>query len=276
VSIVGGLSAVLIGWALLNGLMLLAQPSMIFYPYADNEATPKDWDLTYQDVIFQTQDQVTLHGWFVEQDGGAQRVLLFFHGNAGNMSQRGDSVAIFHRLGLQVFIIDYRGYGRSEGSPSENGLNRDARAAWRYLTQTRGIPGRNIIIFGRSLGGAVAAHLAAEVQPAGLILESSFSSAKDAAHAIFPLLSRLVMVRYRFDAASALRSVRCPVLVLHSPQDEVIPFALGRKLYESARQPKHFAELRGGHNEGFLLSQPKYNRDLQDFLTTLPASAGQG
>jgi fermentation-respiration switch protein FrsA (DUF1100 family) len=269
----GALGAVVIGWGLLNGLMFLAQPGIIFHPYPQLDATPKDWGLDYTDVSLQAEDGVRLHGWFVPR-AGARRVLLFFHGNAGNISHRGESIAIFHRLGLAVFIIDYRGFGHSEGSPSENGLYRDARAAWRHLTEVRGIAPEDIVIFGRSLGGVVAAHLASEVHPAGLIVESSFSSATDASHAIFPLLSRLVILRYRFDAAKAMWGVRCPVLVLHSPEDDVIPYALGRKLYDSALSPKRFVELRGGHNGGFLLSQPDYEQALQDFVAALPGRAG--
>jgi len=272
VHIANSLGAVLIAWALLNGVVFLAQPGMVFHPYRAIEATPRDWGLDYQDVTLQAEDGVTISGWFLPGRSGAP-VLLFLHGNAGNISHRGESVAIFHRLGLQVFIIDYRGYGRSEGSPSEEGLYRDARAAWRYLTEGRGLAPKDIIVFGRSLGGIVAAHLAAEAQPAGAILESSFSSAKDAARAAFPLLSRVAMVRYRFDAESAVRRLRCPVLVLHSPHDNVIPYALGRKLYEAAPNPKRFGELRGGHSDGFLLSQPEYERMLAEFLAGLPHRA---
>ena len=266
-SIMGTLTSVLVALALLNGFMYLAQPGMIFFPYAALEATPTDWGLDYEDVRFRTTDGLDLHGWFVPH-AGSRRVLLFFHGNAGNISHRGESVAVFHRLGLNVFIVDYRGYGASEGKPSESGLYRDARAAWRHLTEARGFAPSDIVIFGRSLGGTVAARLASEERPGALVLESSFSSAKDAAHEIFPLLSRLVVLRFELDAARYVRRAQCPVLVLHSPDDEIIPYRLGRKLFEAAPTPKHFVDLRGGHNEGFLLSQPGYERTLGEFLGT--------
>jgi len=268
-NLASGLGSLLLGWALLNGLMYLLQPGMVFYPLAGLDATPKDWGLDYQDVKIATEDGVDLHGWFIPRPG-ARRVLLFFHGNAGNISHRGDSILIFNGLGLDVFIIDYRGYGRSRGSPSEQGLYRDARAAWRWLTGERGYAPSDVVIFGRSLGAAVAAHLAAETDPGGLVLESGFSSARDAGRAILPLLSRLVIGRYDFDAARALQEVRCPVLVMHSPEDEIIPYRLGRRLYEAAREPKRFVDLRGGHNDGFLVSQPQYERVLDEFLGTLP------
>lgn len=268
-SLTSSLGSLLVGWALLNGVMFLLQPGMVFYPLGGIDATPRDWGLDYEDVAIRTGDGVDLHGWFVPRPG-ARRVLLFFHGNAGNISHRGDSIRIFHRLGLDIFIVDYRGYGRSEGSPSEQGLYRDARAAWRWLTEERGYAPASVVVFGRSLGAVVAARLASETQPGGLILESGFSSARDASRAIFPLLSWLVIGRYEFDAAGALKDVRCPVLVLHSPEDEIIPYRLGRKLYEAANEPKGFVELRGGHNDGFLVSQPQYERALDEFLATLP------
>lgn len=254
---------------LFNGLVYLAQPGMVFFPYAALDVTPKDWGLDYDDVRFRTEDDVTLHGWLIPH-GNSGRVLLFFHGNAGNISHRGESVAIFHRLRLNVFILDYRGYGASNGKPSETGLYRDARAAWRYLTDERGFAPSDIVIFGRSLGGVVAAKLAAEKRPGALILESSLSSAKDAAREIFPLLSRLVVLRFELDAAQYVRSAQSPVLVLHSPDDETVPYHLGRKLFAAAPAPKCFVELRGGHNEGFMLSQPGYERALSAFIRTIP------
>lgn len=271
-SSIGTLITFLVGLILLNGFMYLSQPGMIFYPYEVLEATPRDWGLVYDDVRVRTADGVELHGWFIPHPGSRQ-VLLFFHGNAGNISHRRESIAVFHGLGLNVLIIDYRGYGQSKGKPSETGLYLDARAAWRYLTENRGYEPSDIIIFGRSLGGVVAAKLASEVESGGLILESSFSSAKDAAREIFPLLSRIVVLRFELDAAAYVRKTRCPVLVLHSPDDDIIPYRLGRKLFEAAPEPKRFVELTGGHNEGFLLSRPGYEQALAEFLETLPGNA---
>jgi len=262
---ISSLVAVLVALGLLNGWMFLQQPGMIFFPYRDLDAAPSDWGYAYEDVFITTADDVRLHGWYIPHPE-ARRVLLFFHGNAGNISHRGDSIAIFHRLGLNVFIIDYRGYGRSQGSPSEQGLYRDAAASWRYLTETRGFDPGEVVLFGRSLGGAVAAQLASTVQPGGLILESTLSSARDFARSVFPLLSRLVVVRYGFDTVRSVVLVHCPVLVLHSPDDEIMPFALGEKVYAAAGQPKRLVKLHGDHNGGFLLSQPGYQRELGAFI----------
>lgn len=265
----------------ITGLLLAwawwLQPRLLFMPTRQLAATPADWGMAYQEVTLHSADGVALNGWYLPSPG-ARRVLLVFHGNAGNISHRGATLAIFRRLGLNVLIFDYRGYGRSNGWPDESGLYRDATAAWRYVTEQRGFAPGQVLLFGRSLGGAVASWLAAQqsaagTPPGGLILESTFSSLPDMARHAFPLLSRLVPLRYRFDSAARLAAVRCPVLVLHSPDDDIIPYALGRRLYAAAPAPKAFRPLRGGHNDGFLRSQPGYQQVLAAFLAgRLPAA----
>lgn len=257
-----------VGILLLNVYMYIQQPLMIFYPMSALAQTPDNWGLEYEDVRLATDDGIQLHGWFIPRRD-ADHVVLFFHGNAGNISHRRDSIEIFHRLGLNVFIFDYRGYGQSEGRPGEQGLYRDAAAAWRFLTEEKQFAPENIIIFGRSLGGAVAAKLAADVDARGLILESTLSSAKEFARAVFKVLSRLVVIRYDFNAATYIRNVHYPVLVLHSPDDEIMPYHLGKKVYDSANQPKRFVAMRGDHNSGFYLSQPEYEQALAQWLATL-------
>jgi len=252
----------------LNALMWMQQPSMIFYPFRPLDATPADWGLDYEDVALATSDGLLINGWYIPAPGSKQ-VLLFFHGNAGNISHRGESVAIFHRLGLDVFIIDYRGYGASQGKPTEAGLYLDAQAAWDYLKKTRAYRDEDIIVFGRSLGASVAAQLAAQVHPRALIVESAMSSARDFANEVFPLLSRLVLLRYRFDTVASVRHTIVPVLVLHSRADEIMSYSLGEKVFREANEPKSFFELKGGHNSGFLLSQPAYGQALEEFLAGL-------
>lgn len=252
--------------ALVAGGLYVMQPAMVFLPSRELAATPADWGLEYEDVWLQADDGVRLHGWYLPYPG-ARRVLLFFHGNAGNISHRQDSLEIFHRLGLNVLILDYRGYGRSEGRPSEAGLYRDARAAWDHLVEVRGVAPSDIVLFGRSLGGAVAAQLASQAQPGALILESTFSSARDMAREIYPILSWLIVRRFDLNTVERLGAVSCPVLVLHSRDDEIIPFELGRRVFEAAPEPKAFQALRGDHNGGFLLSQPGYERALAGFLS---------
>lgn len=250
---------------MVNLLMFFQQPAMVFYPYKALAATPADWQLDYDQVRLMTEDGISLHGWYLPQPG-SQRALLFLHGNGGNISHRGDSLKIFHRLGFNVFIFDYRGYGQSSGSPSEAGLYKDATAAWQYLSKQRGFASKDIVVFGRSLGGSVASRLAVEVEPAALILESTFSSARDMAQELFPLLSPMLIMRYDFNTAATIKQVHCPVLVMHSPDDEIIPFSLGQKVYEAANQPKSFIRLRGDHNSGFINSQPAYEQGLAEFI----------
>jgi len=253
------------GWGLLNLLFYVQQPAMVFMPLAGGGATPADLGLEYEPVALTAADGVELHGWFVPRQGAGQ-VVLFLHGNAGNISHRVASISLLHDLGVNVFIFDYRGYGHSRGAPTEQGLYLDAEAAWRHLRDARGFRDDEIIIFGRSLGGAVAVHLASRVEPGGLILESTFSSARDMARRVFPLLSRLVLLRYDFDSAARIAAVRAPLLVMHSPQDEIIPYDLGRRLYDAANEPKAFVNLNGDHNRGHIASRPYYDQVLAQYL----------
>lgn len=255
---------------LLNGWLYLQQPKMTFYPSAELMVTPAQWGVPYEEVQLLTEDNYRLHGWYIPHPA-ATRTLLFFHGNAGNLSHRGESLAVFYRLGLNVLIIDYRGYGRSEGKPDEPGLYLDAAAAWRYLIEKRGLSAKQIIIFGRSLGGAVATQLALKVEPGALILESTFSSARAMAGQLFPLLTHVLLLRYSFDSEEKIRQLKSPLYIAHSPDDEIIPYRQGRKLYAAASSSKRFFEMRGGHNDGFLQSQPGYELSLRRFISELDA-----
>lgn len=259
---------VTIAYVALTVVVFLRQPSLIYYPNMPSRevtGTPDQVGLTYEPVEFTTDDGVRLDGWFLpaKQQRG---VLLFFHGNAGNISHRLDSLRIFHDLGLSTFIFDYRGYGRSEGKTSEEGTYRDAEAAWRYLTVERGIPAQSIVYFGRSLGASVAAHLAMKNTPNALILESAFTSAPDMGARAYPFLPVRWLVRFQYNTREYLKSVTVPVLIVHSPQDEIIPFENGRELFASANEPKRFLEIRGGHNEGFQLSGKNYVNAIDSFL----------
>lgn len=248
-----------------NIFIFLQQPGMVYYPTRQLDSTPDHWGLDYEDVVLKTEDGLDLHAWFIPNPS-ARKVLLFFHGNAGNMSHRRESVEIFNRLKLNVFIIDYRGYGKSQGRPGEQGTYRDARAAWDYLVKVRNINPEDIILFGRSLGGSVATKLAMEKTPAGLIVESTFSSARDMADVVMPLLSHVVVLRFNYDTESSIRKVTCPVLVVHSKEDEIIPYRLGYKVYDAANQPKSHLVLRGGHNDGFYVSGKDYTEGLKRYL----------
>ena len=258
------------GIYLILGLLLFVfQSSLIYFPNTPSReifATPKSIGLGYETVTIETDDGISLDGWFIPAKD-ARGVLLFFHGNAGNMSHRLESLKIFNSLRLSTLIFDYRGYGRSGGKPSEQGTYRDAVAAWRYLTERRQIAKESIVFFGRSLGGAVAAHLAGRYCPGALILESVFTSVPDLASQLYPIFPVQWLSRFHYETKSALKSVSCPVLVIHSRHDEIIPFRHGRALFDAANAPKQFLELRGGHNDGFLVSGQKYLNGIEGFLT---------
>jgi fermentation-respiration switch protein FrsA (DUF1100 family) len=261
-------SVLFIAVAAYLGLALLLytlQERFVFLPTRDMGETPEVLGLAYQDVRFPASDGIVLDAWFVPGNASAPTVL-FFHGNAGNISHRLDSLAVFHRLGLNTLIVDYRGYGRSQGRPSEAGTYRDAEAAWRYLRTARGLVPRDIVLFGRSLGAAVATRLATEVHPAALIIESTFTSVPDLAAKLYPFLPGRLLARIRYDTKARIAHVDCPVLIVHSRDDEMIPFEQAERLYAAAREPKRLLALHGRHNDAFLTSAAEYRRGLTAFL----------
>jgi fermentation-respiration switch protein FrsA (DUF1100 family) len=261
-------------YVLLGLLLYLLQGSMVFQakvPGRALDATPADIGLDYEDVGIDTADGERLHGWYVPAPAGhARGVLLFFHGNAGNISHRLESIGIFNRLGLDVLIIDYRGYGLSTGKPTEAGTYLDAQAAWNYLRQARGVAAGRIVVFGRSLGGAVGAWLASQLPadetPAAVIIESGFSSGADMARRLYPVFPARLLTRLQYPVVDYAERLRSPLLVVHSRDDEIIPYAMGRAIFEAAPQPKSFLELRGDHNAGFWISREGYTAGLEAFL----------
>lgn len=257
-------------YLLLVAFVYLTQASMLYLPHIPGrelDATPDAIGLAYEDVGLEASDGVNVHGWFVP--GESPRTLLYFHGNAGNISHRLYSIREFHDLGLSVFIIDYRGYGQSGGKPTEKGLYRDGEAAWRYLTDDRGIAPDNIIVFGRSLGGSVASWIAAREQPAALIVESSFTSVPDIGQDAYPWLPVRWLTRFKHSTRDEVAKATCPVLVVHSRDDEIIPFHHGEAIYGAANEPKQFLEIRGGHNDGHEVSATVYSEGIRNFLASL-------
>jgi hypothetical protein len=256
------------GYVALVLILFFFQSHLLYLPNVPSRAvvvTPDDAGLAYESVTITTEDSVTLDGWFLPVSQ-ARGLLLFFHGNAGNISHRLDSLKIFNELGLATLIFDYRGYGRSGGEPSEEGTYRDAEAAWRFVTEERNIPPREVVLFGRSLGAAVAAHLATRHTPGALIIESAFTSVPDLAADLYPFLPARWLVRFRYSTQTDLGSVVCPLLIVHSRDDEIIPFAHGQRLFAVANEPKQLLELLGGHNDGFLVSRQAYMDGLRTFL----------
>ena len=239
---------------------------VLYHPSREIRGTPADLGLIYEWVALETGDGERLSAWWVPA-ASPRGVLLFCHGNAGNISDRLDSIRIFNRLGLSLFIFDYRGYGRSSGHPSEQGTYRDAEAAWNYLTRVRQKDPQEIVVFGRSLGGSIAAWVSQVHKPQVLILESSFSSLREAARDRLPGIFVKLLVPDQYRTLQYLTMVHCPVLVLHSREDEIISFRHGEALYAAANEPKGLVEIHGSHNQGFLKSQPLYEAALDSFLS---------
>ena len=251
-------------------MLYLLQNRLVFLPHMPGrelDATPAAAGLDYEDATIDTADGERLHGWYVPAQG-ARGTVLFFHGNAGNISHRLESLQIFNRLGLSVLIVDYRGYGRSSGTPGEEGTYRDAEAAWKYLVSTRGIPPGRIVIFGRSLGGAVGAWLASrpDVRPAGVVIESCFSSGLDMGRRLYPVLPVRLITRIGYPVTDYVQAIDAPLMVVHSRDDEIIPFDMGRAIFDAAREPKTFLEIGGDHNAGFWISRERYVPTLDTFL----------
>lgn len=242
-------------YAFAGGYLWLKQDSMVYLPPRQLGFSPADLGLEYETAWLPTQDGLRIYGWYVP--GPAEKpmpddvgtVLLYFHGNAENVSNLGYSLARWNAVGFETLVIDYRGYGESEGQPSEEGTYLDALAAWEYLMQ-RGVPAERIVVWGRSLGGAVASWLASRHTPAALVLESAFTSVPDLAAEIYPWLPVRLLSRYRYDSIDRLPQVSCPVLIAHSPDDEIIPFQHAEELFAAANEPKRIFELQGGHNDG--------------------------
>ncbi|UCC81290.1 MAG: alpha/beta hydrolase [Candidatus Zixiibacteriota bacterium] len=252
-------------YLLLLLFMFIFQSRLVYFPRQEIEMTPEIAGFNYEDIYFRAEDGVELHGWFIPS-GSSRGVILFCHGNAGNISHRLETIKIFNELNLSVFIFDYRGYGKSAGKPSENGTYLDVDAAWIYLSSSRKIDPHRIIAFGRSLGGAVAANLASERPLGGIIVESSFTSVKDLGSEIYPFLPVRLLSRFDYGTLEKIKKVPCPKLIIHSRNDEMISFRHGERIYEAASEPKEFLEISGTHNEGFLISLDRYKSGIDSFL----------
>jgi Hydrolases of the alpha/beta superfamily len=254
-------------------------PSLVFHPTKEIVATPSDIGLEYEEVRLQTPDGETITGWHIPaapkvSEPGQEVTMLFFHGNAGNISHRMESIAFFHTLGLSVFIIDYRGFGESSGKPSVRGTIQDARTAWQWLTEQKRVPASSIILFGRSLGGGVAAALAAEVTPKAFILESTFTSLHDMGKEMFRWAPGIVFID-EYATVNNIKNLQIPLLVVHSPEDEVVLFRMGREIFDSYNGPKTFLQIRGSHNGGWISDLAVYEKGIRDFMEKMQFRLGQ-
>ncbi len=254
---------------LVFGLVLFAlllhwrEPSMIYYPSREMAASPDQAGLKFEDVWLTTSDGVRIHGWYLPSTATNASAILFLHGNAGNISHRLDKLAIFHNLGAATLIIDYRGYGRSDAhQPSEQGTYRDAQAAYDWLAKQHS----KIILYGESLGSAVAVDLAVKTPVAGLVIEEPFTSIADVGQKMFPFLPVRLIAKTKYDSLSKMPKLRVPLLILHSHEDELFPMSYAKRLLADAPEPKRLVELRGSHNDAFLVSASLYRQALAEFF----------
>ncbi|MFQ5817342.1 MAG: alpha/beta hydrolase [Terriglobia bacterium] len=262
---------VLVAVLLVILLLRLFEDRFIYFPVkqADSELDPRFYGLGVEEVVFRAADGIELHAWYATPPG-ARFTLLYFHGNAGNLSYRIDNIAFLRGLPVNVFALDYRGYGRSQGRPSEAGLYRDAEAAYDYLTHRRGVPAERLVVLGQSLGAAVAVGLAARRPVAGLILEGGFPSVPRVAQRVMWLPGVHWLMRTRFDAAATLRRLRLPLLVAHCTADPVIPYDLGEELFRAANEPKWFVRFEADCHEPLYIADPNaYAERLRAFLAHL-------
>lgn len=264
VGVAGAYGAVLV-------LVFLFQSRLVYFPEVGDPSgiTPQAYGLAYETAQIRTPDGETLHGWWMpapKAEPPAAGVVLLFHGNAGSIAQRLDYARMFTNMGYACLLVDYRGYGRSTGKPSEEGTYLDAQAAWQWLTDSRGAKPADIVIAGESLGAAVASWLAVQHPPRALLLMSAFTSVPDLAAEIYPWLPVRLVSRFSYDNLANLRKIRAPVLIAHSRDDEIVPFAHGQALYAAAGEPKQFLELSGGHNEGLVFVRKAWARAVAGFL----------
>lgn len=248
-------------------LVAVGQSRLVYLPDLQRElaATPAQAGLAFEAVTLRTADGQSLAAWWVPHPS-ARGAVIVFNGNAGNRSHRLGYARAFHTLGYATLLFDYRGYDGNGGRPSEPGTALDAEAAWRHLTLERSLPPARVVLLGESLGAAVAVELATRVQPAALVLVSAFTSVPDLGAEIYPLLPVRWLARIRYPSLERLPAVRSPVLVAHSPEDEIVPYAHGRRLYAAAPDPKAFLELAGGHNEGLLFTRQAWVESVARFI----------
>ena len=259
--------AVLLAYLMVLLLTMWLEESLIYFPtlYPDGDWQPAGLEI--EDAWFEAADGTKLHGWYVAREE-PKAVVLFAHGNAGNLSHRIDTLRALHRRGVAVMIFDYRGYGRSEGSPSEAGVLADARAARSWLADKAGVAPSKLVLMGRSLGAAVMVDLAAQEAPRGLVLESTFTSLPDVGAFHYPWLPVRLFMRNRLESIEKIGDYHGPLLQCHGDADTIIPIGLGRRLFEAANEPKQFVVLQGrNHNDPHPVA---YFDELEAFFDQLP------
>lgn len=246
-------------------LFILLEQKSLYHPYKEIPETPKNLRINFEEINFKTTDGQLLNGWFVPAKA-AKVTVLYCHGNAGNMYHRLRKVKFFYEMGVNFFIFDYRGYGKSAGKPTEKGLYKDAQAAYDYLVSRNDVDRNKIIVYGKSLGGPVAANLCLNRQVSALILEGSFASVVLRAQQLYPLLPMRFLITQKYDTMAKVKNLRIPKLIAHGRQDEVISFHHGETLYKSAAEPKQFLPFEGAHNDDVFVTSADFKVELEQFF----------
>lgn len=261
----------LFGYGAIAATMYAVQDRLVFFPDKQLSGDPQQWGMNFEEVWLTATDGVRSHAWYVPASSPTARTVLFLHGNGGNISHRPQTIALYHQLGLNILILDYRGYGRSEGKPSETGTLLDASAAWRHLRDERSIDAAAILIHGRSLGGGVALALADQLTQndidfAALFVESTFTSIADVGAEKYPWLPVRLLSRIHYPNKQRIATIKVPVLIAHGPGDELIPFHHGKGLHAVAPTGSVFLQMQGGHNDGFIVTGQPYVESLAQFV----------
>jgi uncharacterized protein len=256
---------VILGLVLFEGCDV--EEKFIFFPLVEVSETPRNYGLSFEDVYIKTEDDVTLNGWFVAYPG-ASTTLLWFHGNGGNIGHRSQHLKLLHdKLKIHIFIFDYRGYGKSAGKPSEEGTYKDGVAALEHLRSRQDVEPKRIVLFGQSLGAAVATEIAVRHPGLALILEAPFTSIRDMARIAAPWLPIGSFLRTKYDNLEKIKKIRAPILVLHGDFDDVVPFDQGKRIFAAAPEPKEFYTIQGSrHNDTYIIGGEAYFKALKDFI----------
>lgn len=250
---------------LVSSAFISCKSVWLYHPTDGAFELPASLGIRYDNVTFITSDGITLNGRYV-YGNSKKATVLYCHGNGGNISWLIESYRMFNEMGFNLFAFDYRGYGLSGGEPSVEGTYEDVEAAWKYLTEERKTDPLMIVIWGRSMGGPIAAHCAAIHNAGAFVAESTFTSLRDEVSAFGSILPYIIWPGEGYDTIGNIRNVKCPVLVIHSPDDETVPFSMGRALYDAANEPKQFLEIKGSHNNGFFMTRDVYMNGVSSFV----------
>lgn len=260
VLIIAGLFVVYIG---LCFYLYFKQDDYIFFPEKTITATPRTFGMKYEENFIKTEDNLKINVWFIPKENAP--LIIHCNGNGGNLSDRAFKFSLLNSLGFAVVGFDYRGYGKSEGKPSEDGFYKDLRSVVSFC-ENKGYKKKGIILYGESIGGAVALQVATENNFAALVLESTFTSLNDMARVYYKLFPTSILLKSNFDNISKIDKIHFPIVIMHSKEDEIVPYYMGKSLFEKANEPKIFLELSKGHNDGGIAVSPDAAEELKTFL----------